>query len=490
MLYCASLSSSITQIFQGVAPSFVGGFADSAGRRPAYTIGFVVDIAANIGLALKNNYAALTVLRCMQSAGSSGMVTIATAVIADIVTSAERGSYFGWTSVGSVLGPFLSPIIGGLLAQYMGWHSIFWFLAIFAGLLFIPFRAFFPETCRKIVDDGSVPPPPWNKSLTYFLHERKLTRSGQPPDYTRRDALTSNRRVSFPNPLATLRIVASKEQALLLTYAGIVYAGYYAIAATITTQFAAIYHLHALDLGLCFIPISIGTLLAAVGNGKYDPIDGNYRRHARKLNLPTTCNRHTDLSQFPIERARLEIVAPCIAISALTTVAYGWVLAAAAPLTAPLVPPLVLLFLLGFFLAGSFKCFTILNVDIAPRGRPAAASAAFNLVRCLLGAAATALVDPALRAMGRGGTFTLVGASWVVLMPMLWVVARRGVRWRGEGGTEEGEGQVGGESGGGPSSPSPPSPSPEGDGEHEDGGRDNTAIQWVENVYIDIDLDE
>jgi multidrug resistance protein len=225
MLYCASRRLSITQIFQGVAPSFVGGFADSAGRRPAYIVGFVVYIAANIGLALQNNYAALTVLRCMQSAGSSGLVTIATAVVADTVTSAERGSYIGWTSVGSVLGPSLSPIIGGLLAQYMGWHSIFWFLAIFAGVLFILFLAFFPETCRKIVDDGSVPAPSWNKSLADFFHERQLTRAGHPPDYTRRDALAATRHGAFPNPLATLRIVASKEQALLLGYASVVYAG-------------------------------------------------------------------------------------------------------------------------------------------------------------------------------------------------------------------------------------------------------------------------
>lgn len=95
----------LCQIFQGLAPAFIGAFSDAEGRRPAYVICFLVYVAANIGLALQTNYAALMLLRCLQSSGSSGLVAIAIAVVADISTPHERGGWMGWTNAGGMLGP-------------------------------------------------------------------------------------------------------------------------------------------------------------------------------------------------------------------------------------------------------------------------------------------------------------------------------------------------------------------------------------------------
>ncbi|APA07628.1 hypothetical protein sscle_03g023980 [Sclerotinia sclerotiorum 1980 UF-70] len=46
---------------------------------------------------------------------------------------------------------------------------------------------------------------------------------------TKRGELAAARKLRFPNSLPTLRIVSGKEAALLLFYAGIFYAGFYAI---------------------------------------------------------------------------------------------------------------------------------------------------------------------------------------------------------------------------------------------------------------------
>ncbi|KAL9089239.1 MAG: hypothetical protein Q9165_005807 [Trypethelium subeluteriae] len=109
------------KIFQGIAPTFVGSFSDSAGRRPAYMVCFIIYICANIGLAVQNHYAALLVLRMLQSSGSSGTVAISNAIAADIVTSTERGSYVGYATAGTIVAPALAPVIGGLLDQFVGW---------------------------------------------------------------------------------------------------------------------------------------------------------------------------------------------------------------------------------------------------------------------------------------------------------------------------------------------------------------------------------
>ena len=59
-------------IFAAVAPSIVGNFADTSGRRPAYIATLTVYIVANIGLATQNSFTALVILRMLQSASISG----------------------------------------------------------------------------------------------------------------------------------------------------------------------------------------------------------------------------------------------------------------------------------------------------------------------------------------------------------------------------------------------------------------------------------
>jgi MFS family permease len=87
-------------VFQALAPTVVGGLSETLGRRPMYIVASTIYIGANIGLALQDSYAALLVLRCMQSAGSSGTISLALGVVSDISTSSERGTYIGWATSG------------------------------------------------------------------------------------------------------------------------------------------------------------------------------------------------------------------------------------------------------------------------------------------------------------------------------------------------------------------------------------------------------
>ncbi len=156
-------------IFQALAPTVFGHLADMAGRRPAYIIAFVIYLGANIGLSLQNSYAALFVLRCLQSSGSSGAIALGYGVVADISTNSERGKYVGIVGVGTMMGPSLGPVIGGILAEFLGWRSIFWFLVILAGCFLVLFTLTVPETGRNVVGNGSVPPQGWNMSVMEWL---------------------------------------------------------------------------------------------------------------------------------------------------------------------------------------------------------------------------------------------------------------------------------------------------------------------------------
>lgn len=90
-------------IVAAIAPAFMGDMADQAGRRPIYILMFTLLIAANIGMALQDSYAALFVLRMLQSAGSSGLTSVAYGVIADITVAGERGGFVGTMLVAYVL---------------------------------------------------------------------------------------------------------------------------------------------------------------------------------------------------------------------------------------------------------------------------------------------------------------------------------------------------------------------------------------------------
>ncbi|CAK4033496.1 transporter AQR1 [Lecanosticta acicola] len=405
-----NLSLTTYMIAQAIAPALIAGMSDHNGRRLSYMLCFVIFLLADIGLALQRNYAALLVLRMVQAFGCSAAIALSNAVVADIATSAERGRYMGYATAGLLFGPAFGPTIGGLFAQFLGWRSTFWFLAIFAGCLLIVFGLLFPETCRNVVGNGSIPAKGVNRSLLGYLQQRK---HGQmdggggggggtlPP--TRRNGS------GFPNPLNTLRILADRVSGPILLYNGFFFTGMMVVTASIPTMYQEIYGLSELDIGLCYISMGIGSLVSTLTMGHV--ADWNFRRHARRLGLDIKKGRQQDLSDFPIERARYEAVLPGHIIGTLAFIVYGWTL----QFHTHLAGPEVALFFIGFGVSTAFNITNTLLIDLH-KDKPATATAAVNFVRCLMSAGGAAAIIPMIRAMGAGWAFTLIASLYVVLI--------------------------------------------------------------------------
>ncbi|PKX99360.1 putative MFS efflux transporter [Aspergillus novofumigatus IBT 16806] len=419
----------MSPICQGLAPSFMGSFADKAGRRPSYILCFVIYIIGNFALALQHNYIALLVLRAVQSCGSSGTVALASAVAADVITSAERGMYMGITSLGNILAPSLGPILGGFLSQYLGWQAIFWFLALAAVTFFIPLFLFFPETCRAIVGDGSIPATGWNQSVWNRRHKQHATATSNhdpecPPDTCRgAHPQPLKRSITFPNPLSTLRLLFQLPTGPLVLANGIVFASYYSVTAGIPSQFKAIYGLSDLGIGLSFIPAGLGSLSSATFNGLI--VDWNYIRLRRKAGDPISKDQKQDHGAFPIERARLQIGLPMTVAAGISVAWYGALIEAKPALSVAL----ALVFLISFCITAAYNVMNVLIVDLY-YSTPATAMAANNLVRCFLGASATAIIHPMILKWGNRTTYWAVaGAMWSV-SPLLGMVYWKGLLWR------------------------------------------------------------
>lgn len=355
----------------------------------------------------------------VQSSGSSGTVAFAQATIADVATSAERGKYTGYVSIGTFLGPAIGPAIGGILIKFINWQSVFWFLAIYAVVMLVIILVFLPETCRNIVGNGSVPAQPWNISLISYLRLRKLRASGHAAEtYT-----VENRR--RPNPLTSVRIIFEKETGLILLYGGFLYAGFYILLTGLPSQLKDLYGFNSLQVGLCYIPVGCGSVLAGLIMGRV--IDWNFRRHATRLGVAISRRRQQDLAEFPIEQARLEVTLPVLYVASATFLAYGWTMQSNPPLGGCL----FLLFINTFLASGAFNAMSTLIID-THLDEPATATAANNLVRCLMGAGGVAAVQPMLNKIGKGWTGTFVAIVWLVLSPMLWAVWKWGPVWRAE----------------------------------------------------------
>ncbi|KAF3001779.1 hypothetical protein E8E13_001287 [Curvularia kusanoi] len=371
----ANISITTYMIAQAIAPAIIGAMSDTSGRRLSFILCYVIYIVANVGLALQTNYVALLLLRMLQAVGCSAAIALAFAIVSDISTSAERGKYMGYAGAGILCGPAFGPTIGGILSQYLGWRSIFWFLAIFAGVLLVVFVLLFPETCRNVVGNGSIPAQGVNQSVISCIQARKLARQSslasetQPSEHTE----PAKRKISL-NPLATLHILAEKESGIILLYNGFFFTGMMMTTSAIPTLFKEAYNLSELDIGLCYISNGIGSLLSSLTMGHV--VDWNFRRHAALQGMPITKGKQQDLSSFPIERVKLEIVLPGHVVGILGLILFGWTV----KFQTHLAGPEIALFVIGFGISTAFNITNGLLIDLH-RDKPAAATAAINFAR-------------------------------------------------------------------------------------------------------------
>ncbi len=164
-------------------------------------------------------------------------------------------------------------------------------------------------------------------------------------------------------------------------------------------------------------------MLSAITSGKL--VDWNYRRWCKKLGVPVVKNRRQDLTNFPIEKARLQVAFPMFFTAGAFLIAYGWILTVKISVAAPV----IFLFFTGYSLTSCFQILNVLMVDIYP-GKPSIATAANNFVRCEIGAVFSAILLPLVNSIGWGWAYTVLALLFIGFAPLLLFVMQKGPRWR------------------------------------------------------------
>ncbi len=196
----------------------------------------------------------------------------------------------------------LGPVIGGGLTQGFGWRAIFWFLAIFTGSHFVAMLLFFPETQRKIVENGSIKPKGlvYQTAFSLIRRRRERTNTEAKAGERREEKSSQNRRLRFPNPLACLPVLANRGSLLVILITAINYAVKAALQTSLDAQCVELYGLNYLQAGLVYLPSGVGGGVGSYGAGRYS-----------LLSEPKRCFCHFQLTRVGRQVCRLELPPHC-----------------------------------------------------------------------------------------------------------------------------------------------------------------------------------
>lgn len=132
-----------------------GKLADLFGRKPIFFIGLSIFLFGSILCGFATSMEMLIVFRLIQGLGAGAVMPIATTIVGDIYTTAERAKIQGYLSSVWGISAVSGPVIGGLIVQYWDWKYVFWVnvpLGIVA-MIGIYFCLQEPETERKVAID-------------------------------------------------------------------------------------------------------------------------------------------------------------------------------------------------------------------------------------------------------------------------------------------------------------------------------------------------
>lgn len=125
---------------------FHGALSDSVGRRPVVLWGLAAFTLASVGCALSQSIEQLVFFRAVQGLSTGAGIVVSRAVVRDMFPPAQAQRVMSQITIYFGVAPAIAPMIGGVLFALLGWHSVFWFLALVGVALWTANYKLLPET--------------------------------------------------------------------------------------------------------------------------------------------------------------------------------------------------------------------------------------------------------------------------------------------------------------------------------------------------------
>jgi len=130
---------------QAVSIPIYGRLADLYGRRPVFFAGTSLFLAASLLCGLAWGIKSFIFFRALQGVGAGAIQPIATTIVGDIYTPAERARVQGYLSGVFGIAAIFGPPLGAFLVERVGWPFIFWINLPIGAASFAMLSRFLPE---------------------------------------------------------------------------------------------------------------------------------------------------------------------------------------------------------------------------------------------------------------------------------------------------------------------------------------------------------
>jgi MFS transporter, DHA1 family, multidrug resistance protein len=142
----SQLTMSALIICFGIGQLIWGPLADRFGRRPVLLAGLSLYTVASVLSAASPSMGWLILWRALQGAAMAAAVTCGRSVVRDLYAPHDGARVMSRALTGLGIIAMLAPLVGGFVAQWLGWHAALTVLAVFGAcsLAFVAWR--FEET--------------------------------------------------------------------------------------------------------------------------------------------------------------------------------------------------------------------------------------------------------------------------------------------------------------------------------------------------------
>ncbi|KAJ7718592.1 vacuolar DHA amino acid exporter [Mycena maculata] len=438
-----SLSISLFIAIQGFMPLLWSAISEVKGRKIVYVVSLAIFTAGSIVVATSKTIALVIAFRCIQAIGSSAVMSIGAATLADIFDPVERGTKMGVYYMAPLLGPSLAPIMGGVLTTGFNWRAPFWFLAIVSGLSCISIFVFLRDTWRKersftyqavmksrlkahVASSASStltvaeeePPAaakPSDETLPADL-EKQEGRPSDAPDVVAAAAGLPVIKLTLRdvNPIKPLLMVLRRTNNLVILFAsGLMFAFNFVVVYSASRSLGSVYGYNALKVGLVLLSFGIGTLAGSILGGKWSDM---------KLASLKAVNGGVSYPEM-----RLKSTTVGLLLLPPSVLGFGWVTEKHVHVSSMC----VFLFFSGFFGIWAYTSTLAYIVD-ANNGRSSTVVAANSAFRGLSAFVAVEVAVPLQESIGDGWQYTIWTGLLIMVGILVWVVVRKGGDWREE----------------------------------------------------------
>ena len=108
------------------ATPIYGKLSDLYGRKIMLQIAIVVFLLTSALCALAATMGQLIAFRALQGLGGGGLMAMAHATIADVISPRERGRYQAYFASTFAVASVVGPVLGGVFADHLTWRWVFW----------------------------------------------------------------------------------------------------------------------------------------------------------------------------------------------------------------------------------------------------------------------------------------------------------------------------------------------------------------------------